>query len=641
MRALPLLIALAMLSLLVSCSSSSSTPSTPTLNLITVTPTSPSVAAGLTKQFAAMGTYTDGSTKDLTSTATWSSSTVGVATISSAGLATSKTAGSTTITAASGSISGATTLQVTAATLASIAVTPANSTIAPGTFEQFTATGTLTDGSTQNLTSTATWSSGSSTIVSVTATGLGAAVFNPPSGVGASTIITAMSGSVSGNTGVSISAPTLNSIVISDGDLTLAKGTTHQYAALGIYSDGGERDVSNQVTWGSSSTGVATITPTGKGTAVGVGMSTISAALGSMSAPTVTLNVTGPTVTTIVVAPVMHTIAPLTQLPLSAVAIFSDASTQDITSDATWTSSANGIATVDSTNRIGVVTGVSAGPVTIFASLGGVMGSAPMTVSSATLTSIAFRPTSVTMATGSTLELVATGTFTGGPNQPINEVVTWTASPGTVAVVNASGNITGIGPGTATVMASLAGINQTANVTVEGVSSIALSPTSASIPVGAIARLQAVATLADNTTQNINGSAIWTSGTPAVALAGNVSNTRGDIFGLTMGTSLVGALFPPQIASASVTVTGATLVSLAITPANPSIAITDVQGFKLTGTYSDGTTQVLSSQAQWSSSTVQTAIVNKSGVATPVASGTTTITADFGGMTTMTVLTVQ
>ena len=171
--------------------------------------------------------------------------------------------------------------------------------------------------------------------------------------------------------------------------------------------------------------------------------------------------------------------------------------------------------------------------------------------------------------------------------------------------------------------------------------SIALSPTSATIPVGAVARLQAVATLADNSTQTMTGSTIWTSASPAVALAGDVSNTRGEIFGLTPGTSLIGALFAPQITSATVTVTNATLVSLAITPAGPSIPLTEVQGFKLTGTYSDGTTQILSSQAQWSSSSVPTAIVNKSGVATPVASGTTTITAEFGGMMATTGLTVQ
>ena len=90
-----------------------------TLTSIAVTPAAPSIAVGLTQQFTATGTYSDSSTKDLTSTATWTSSTPTFATIATGGLATAIAAGSTTITATSGTITGTTTLTVTAA-----AVTP-------------------------------------------------------------------------------------------------------------------------------------------------------------------------------------------------------------------------------------------------------------------------------------------------------------------------------------------------------------------------------------------------------------------------------------------------------------------------------------------------------------------------------------
>ena len=69
-------------------------------------------------QFVATGTYSDGSTQVLTTTATWSSSLTGVATTSNAsgsnGQATTVAAGASTITAASGLISGSTLLTVTA-----------------------------------------------------------------------------------------------------------------------------------------------------------------------------------------------------------------------------------------------------------------------------------------------------------------------------------------------------------------------------------------------------------------------------------------------------------------------------------------------------------------------------------------------
>ena len=119
---------------------------------IAVTPANPSVAKGLTEQFTATATYTDGSTANLTTSVTWASSNTAIATISTAGLASTLATGSSTITATLGSVSGTTTLTVTPAVLTSIAVTPANPSVAKGLTEQFTATGTYTDGSTANLT---------------------------------------------------------------------------------------------------------------------------------------------------------------------------------------------------------------------------------------------------------------------------------------------------------------------------------------------------------------------------------------------------------------------------------------------------------------------------------------------------------
>ena len=45
-----------------------------TLTTITVTPANPNILAGATQSFTATGTYSDGSTQDVTSQATWTSS---------------------------------------------------------------------------------------------------------------------------------------------------------------------------------------------------------------------------------------------------------------------------------------------------------------------------------------------------------------------------------------------------------------------------------------------------------------------------------------------------------------------------------------------------------------------------------------
>jgi hypothetical protein len=70
-----------------------------TLVSITVTPNYPIVFSGDTQQFGATGNYSDGSTQDLTNTATWASSDTTVATFDAAGLASTVLAGTINVTA--------------------------------------------------------------------------------------------------------------------------------------------------------------------------------------------------------------------------------------------------------------------------------------------------------------------------------------------------------------------------------------------------------------------------------------------------------------------------------------------------------------------------------------------------------------
>jgi hypothetical protein len=83
-----------------------------TLSSVAVTPTNPTIPTGSTLQFTAIATYSDGSTQDVTGTATWASSNTTVATISSGGLATGSRSGTTTISATQGGIAGSTPLTV-------------------------------------------------------------------------------------------------------------------------------------------------------------------------------------------------------------------------------------------------------------------------------------------------------------------------------------------------------------------------------------------------------------------------------------------------------------------------------------------------------------------------------------------------
>ncbi len=119
-----------------------------------------------------MGTYSDGTTANLTNQVSWASGTASVATISNSagnqGLASTLAVGTTAITASlSGITSASETLFVTPAALTSIAVAPVNPSVAKGLSKQFTAKGTYTDGTTENLTTQVTWASGTASVATI------------------------------------------------------------------------------------------------------------------------------------------------------------------------------------------------------------------------------------------------------------------------------------------------------------------------------------------------------------------------------------------------------------------------------------------------------------------------------------------
>lgn len=79
---------------------------------IKVSPAGASMVQGSTKQFTAIGTYSNGATLDITSAATWTSSNNAIATVGVTGLVTGVGVGPATITATKGAISGFTGLTV-------------------------------------------------------------------------------------------------------------------------------------------------------------------------------------------------------------------------------------------------------------------------------------------------------------------------------------------------------------------------------------------------------------------------------------------------------------------------------------------------------------------------------------------------
>jgi len=522
-------------------------------------------------------------------------------------------------------------------TLTSIAVTPATPTIPVGTLQQFTATGTYSDQSTKDLTAQVTWSSSNTAVASTASGGLLTAMIVNSSPV----TVTATLSSVSGTTAVTVATASLTSIeIVGAPTVTIANGTSYQFTAYGFYNDGSRHNVTTQATWSSSNTAAATVGTTGRAASSGVGSTTVTATVGSI-AGTVTLDVTSATIVSMVVAPSTTTIAPQTVQAFTAIGTFSDSTTQNITHDVTWTSNNTGVATIsNSSGNVGVATGVATGSSTISASFQSVTGTQTLTVSPVTLSSIAVTSPSAGMAAGSLLALQAVGTFTDGSTQHLETVCTWSSSDTTIATVSAN-IVSGVATGAVTIGCSLGAVSGTANLTVEGLTAITISPASATLAQGTSTALTAKATLTDGTTQDVTNSAIWTSSNSTVVTLSAASGSFGAAIGSAPGNSTVTAVLAGQVGLSPVTVTSATLTSLAITPVNPQIALGARQSFSAKGTFSDGSTQDLGSQVVWTSSDLTTAIINSTGAALTTGPGSTTISASLAGVSDTTVLTVQ
>jgi len=176
----------------------------PTLTSLAVSPTSASIVESQTQQLTATGTYDDGSTKDLTGTAGWTTSDSTVATVSKGGLVTAAASitsppGSATITATSGTLTATSAITVNTGPLTAIFISTTTPNPAAGTTVVFKALGTYSGSSTQqDITSLVTWSSSNTAVISTISGGSGAVLSTATSA--STTDVTATLDGITSNT---------------------------------------------------------------------------------------------------------------------------------------------------------------------------------------------------------------------------------------------------------------------------------------------------------------------------------------------------------------------------------------------------------------------------------------------------------
>jgi trimeric autotransporter adhesin len=621
-----------------------------TLVSLAVTPSMPTIAAGLAVQMTATGVFSDNTTQNLTSQVTWNATESAVATVSNAagsvGLLSTVSVGYSAISANRGSVSASTGLTVTSATLTSIQISPAAVVLAPGSTQVLTATGRFSDGSKQDISRSVTWSSSNPTVASVSTTA-NAKTLATGMAAGTATLTAAM-GSVSGSANVLVSAVTLMSIQVTPGTSSLALGTTQQLIAIGTYSDNSTQNLTSAVTWRSSMPGVSSVSnATGSNGWVSTsapGSTTISAILGGVTSPGVVVTVTAATLVSIQVTPTTVNLALGTQQQLTAMGVYSDNSTQDLTASVTWSTSNPTVgAAMNGGASPGLLESFAVGTATITATVSGgtISSSSNLAVSSAVLVSLAVTPAATTLAAGTTQQYVAIGTYSDNSTQNLTSAVNWNSDTTTAATISntpaSNGLASAVGAGLANISASLGAITSPSTpltVTAATLVSIQVTAPAPSLALGTTENLTASGTFSDHSTQNLSAQVSWLSSNTTAA---TISST-GRVGTVTVGgTQISASLNGTTSAPVALNVTNATLTTITVTAGALTLLPGQTEPFIATGTYSDNSTQNLTSSVSWSSNTPAVGTISNAagsnGTVSAAATGTTKVTASFQGTT--------
>ena len=184
----------------------------------------------------------------------------------------------------------------------------------------------------------------------------------------------------------------------------------------------------------------------------------------------------------------------------------------------------------------------------------------------------------------------------------------------------------------------LVGSTRVARVSfVKGLASLAITPTTGTLPLGISQRFVATGTFTDGHAADISDSVTWTSSAPAVA---DIGAATGLADGITLGSTTIIAASGTVLGTLPLTTIAATIKSMVIAPDSLTTGVGITRHFTATGTFSDGSVADVTASATWTAQTSSIASVNH-GAAIGLSPGATSVTASIGTVSAGAVLAVS
>jgi len=359
--------------------------------------------------------------------------------------------------------------------------------------------------------------------------------------------------------------PSVADIVVNPSAPTISLNAQLPLQAL-VRNAAGELVPDASVTWTVENAAVASVSPTGVVTGVGLGTTQVAAsARGKSGIATVTVQRTPVASVVVVPSSVNAGIGGTTQLIAKAY----DAGQNELTGRAmTWTSSNTDVVTVDGN---GLVTAKAKGTATITATAEGKSGTSQFTISPGAVNKVTVTPGSMSMTNGDKQHLAATAEDASGTVLGDRTVI-W-SSDNTQVATAFGGEVTAVGPGSATITATVDGVKGSASVTVANTPVASVSVAGASVVVGS--KVQLTATVRDTRGVVVTDRAVsWSM--PANNGVASINATTGEVTGLAPGSVTATATSEGKSGTATVTVTAAPVSSVTVAPASV------VEGAKVT-----------------------------------------------------------
>ncbi len=530
---------------------------------------------------------------------TWTSSKPDVATVDNTGKVTALTTGTTTITVKTndGSFTDTCTVNVTVP-VTGVELDRATLDLGLGNTATLVATVDPADATNKAL----TWTSSDPAIVSVDANGTIKALAD-----GSATItVTTADGTYTDTCVVTVTVP-VTGVVILDG--AEAASVTKGYTTSPIPVEVLPAEADNkEVTYESLDPTIATIDNTGCITALAAGTATIK----------VTTVDGGFTDTIKIIVEVPETGISLNQPTLdlglgNSVTLTPTFTPADATNrNVTWESSNEAAVTVDANGKITAV-GDGSATITVTSKLG-YTDTCVVTVV-VPVTGVTLDKTSLTLEEGQTDTLTATVE----PDEADNKNITWSSSDETVATVDATGKVTAVNAGLATITVTTEDGAKTAvcNVTVIArVTGVTLDKTALEVFVGRNDTLTATIAPADATDKTVT----WSTSDAAVATV----DANGKVTGVAVGTATITVTTKDGSFTATATVTVKPVACEGVALSQTSGKIYIDESITLTPVFTPADTT--NKNVTWSSSDETIATVDANGKVKAIAEGTATIT---------------